>query len=439
MLHRFICMICALALALCAPALAEEVRSAGIEGISIVQQDGLWGYRLENGAWLVEPVFTGAWKFVNGYAVVKAPGDESAKSLFGLIDTSGALVLPLEFDWIDDAMEDGTVEAELRGEDCFYVLLPEGARRIAAVDSDLSDFDLKDYAPFEGKYVTKLGEEPEWHLRSCPEGELPRLDGATALFPAYSAIVEAVYPDTVRFETLFGFPDDSAESAIKCSTTDGAYRALIKGEADVIFCAGPSDAQIEAADEAGVEFELTPIGRDAFVFIVNMENPLEDISVPQVRQVYSGEITQWDQLGVQGIGEIVAYQRPEGSGSQTTMKRIMGDIPLMKAPGERIEDSMSSIVETIALNYRNLPNAIGYSFRFYCTEMMDTDVKLLSIDGVAPTIENIRDGSYPFATTGYAVTRRGETNPHVRELLAWLTSAQGQSLIERCGYVGYTG
>ena len=436
MLRRIICAVCALLL--CAPALAEKTRSAGIEGVTIVDQDdGHSGYRLDSGEWLVEPIYTGASAFVNGYAVVTMQIDETAYSHFGLIDTSGALVLPLEYDWIDDVREDGTVEVNLNDEDFFYALMPEGPRRVAAVESDLGAFDLVPYAPFVGEWVTKLGEEPEWNLRSCPEDELPRLDGATALFPAYSAVVEAVYPDTVRLETFFRLSNDGSESVIKCSTTEGAYDALIEGDADVIFCAGPSDAQLQAAKEAGVEFELTPIGRDAFVFIVNRENPLDGISVAQIRQVYGGEITRWDQLGVQGLGEIMAYQRPEGSGSQTTMERIMGDSPLMEAPSERIEDSMSAIVETVALNYRNLPNAIGYSFRVFCVEMMDADVKLLSIDGVEPTPENIRNGSYPFATTGYAITRRGETNPRVGELLTWLTSEQGQSLIEKCGYVAY--
>lgn len=203
-----------------------------------------------------------------------------------------------------------------------------------------------------------------------------------------------------------------------------------------IFCAGPSDAQIEAARQAGVEFELTPFGREAFVFVVNADNPLENLSVEQVREIYGGQITRWDELGVPGLGEIVAYQRPKDSGSQTALERLMGDVPIMDAPEGYVPDDMGAILDVI--EYRNLPNAIGYSFRFFCTDMMGSEVKLLSLNGISPTVENIRSGAYPQITTLYAITRKGDPNPNIRALLNWITSAQGQELVEKSGYVGYT-
>jgi len=169
------------------------------------------------------------------------------------------------------------------------------------------------------------------------------------------------------------------------------------------------------------------------VFIVNKDNPLEGIGVDQIRQVYSGAVTQWDELGVDGIGEIVAYQRPADSGSQTALERLMGDVPIMD-PLENMEYFMDGVIEVVE-EYRNWPNAIGYTFRFFCTEMIGSDVKLLAMDGVAPTVENIRNGSYPICSTLYAVTRKGEENPNVRILLDWVTGAQGAELVEKSGYV----
>ena len=112
----------------------------------------------------------------------------------------------------------------------------------------------------------------------------------------------------------------------------------------------------------------------------------------------------------------------------------MDGMPLMDAPQERIADGMGDILETV--EYRNLPNALGYTFRFFCTEMMKSEVKLLAIDGVEPTVENIRNGSYPLTSTLYAIRLRSNTeNPNVNALWEWLRGEQAAQLIEKSGYV----
>ena len=168
--------------------------------------------------------------------------------------------------------------------------------------------------------------------------------------------------------------------------------------------------------------------------IVNPENPVESLSLEQLRGIYSGSITRWNELGAPGLGEILAYQRSEGSGSQTALERfVMGDTPLMPAETENVLDSMGGIVELVS-SYKNHRNAIGYSFRFYCTGLMrDFDVKLLAVNGVAPTVENIENGSYPLASSFYAVTR-ADADENTLALLAWICGEQGQALVEKTGY-----
>ena len=208
----------------------------------------------------------------------------------------------------------------------------------------------------------------------------------------------------------------------------------MKGDTDLILCAGPSESQVADAAELGVEFELTCIGYEAFVFIVNAENPLESITVDEIKGIYSGKITEWDELGVKDIGNIIAYQRNKNSGSQSTLEKLMGDTPLMEAPSMWVSDGMEDILTTI--EYRNYPNAISFTFRFFCRDMIGSGVKMLAIDGIEPTEENIRNGSYPLNTAIYAVTVKGETNPNVRIMLDWITGPQGQELVEKSGYVG---
>jgi phosphate transport system substrate-binding protein len=221
---------------------------------------------------------------------------------------------------------------------------------------------------------------------------------------------------------------------VSCSTTTNAYRSIVDGRSDIIFVAGPSEEQEAYAKEHGVELIYTPIGREAFVFFVHPDNPISGLTIEDLRSIYSGETTRWDQLGVKNLGKILAYQRDEGSGSQTALERfVMKDTPLMPATVDTGIDGMGGIVESVSA-YKNHRNAIGFSFRFYCTALMkDFDVKLLSINGIAPTVENIENGTYPLASSFYAVTR-SDADAETLALVEWICGPQGQKLIEETGY-----
>jgi phosphate transport system substrate-binding protein len=318
---------------------------------------------------------------------------------------------------------------------------------------------LPDYAPF-GNYwyedgvltyhetlVAKLGEESALKLY----GELPRLDGATALYPLYSAFTRATYPEP---EPEIGTPEyypygdyrerdsDYAKSLlVVCSRTAVAFENLIDGYADVIFLMGISDEQRALATERGLELVLTPIGREAFVFFVNNRNSASNLSAGNIRRIYSGEVTNWKEVG--GSNDVIrAYQRPDESGSQTMLKQIMGDAPLVPAPQDEILSTMMGMYEKVA-EYRNYRNALGYSFLYYIRDMIgENKVKFLSVDGIAPLPENIRSGEYPFSIDFYAITvrRDGEyLNPqrtdNIDKLLGWVLSSQGQYLVDATGYI----
>lgn len=134
--------------------------------------------------------------------------------------------------------------------------------------------------------------------------------------------------------------------------------------------------------------------------------------------------------------EIAAFQRNEGSGSQSMLERFMGDTPIMEAPTEMVTDLMSGIIEKVS-NYRSKSNSIGFSFRYYVEGIIQNpDIKMLSVDGVAPTAENIKNGRYPIVTPIYAVTYEENDNKNVDKLLEWILSEEGQYIIEETGYVG---
>ena len=131
---------------------------------------------------------------------------------------------------------------------------------------------------------------------------------------------------------------------------------------------------------------------------------------------------------------IRAFQRPEDSGSQTALQHFMGDVPIMDPPVEDIASLMGTIIDQVS-DYKNYNNAIGYTFRYYSTEMTENNkIRLLSVNGVEPTKETIRSGEYPITNELYAVTA-GSDNPHIEEFIEWILSEQGQEIIEKTGYI----
>jgi len=299
---------------------------------------------------------------------------------------------------------------------------------------------LSDYRPFGGKKTTALPEPATMRFTEEQAASFT-MDGATALYPVYAAFVQAVYPEGEYNWFSLDIYDDATAL---CNGTTEAYERLINGETDVIFVAEPSVQQQYAAENAGMQLHLTPIGREAFVFFVNSKNPVTGLTFEQVAGIYSGEITSWKDVGG-SWQSIRAYQRPEGSGSQTGLQKLMrmADKPIMEPRMEDVAGGMGDIITRVAA-YRNHRNAIGYTYRFYANEMVANDqIRLLSLNGVTPTKETIRDGSYPMASFFYAVTASPigepapeETNAALGAFLDWCRSPQGQWLVEAVGYVG---
>jgi phosphate transport system substrate-binding protein len=231
--------------------------------------------------------------------------------------------------------------------------------------------NLSEYEPFDKN--TKAVKLPETCTLKIADS-LPLIDGATAMYPLYAAFVQATYPEKE-------YPVNKSE--VGCGTTPEAYNNLISGKADLIFCAKPSDAQIKQAADAGKTFKLTPIGREAFVFFVNKENTVKELTVQQIKEIYSGKISNWKDVGRQN-DDIKAYQRPKNSGSQTMLEQIMGNTSLIQPLESERAGGMGDIINYTA-DYKNYKNAIGYSFLFFATEMVgNNQIELLKVNCVYP-------------------------------------------------------
>ena len=263
----------------------------------------------------------------------------------------------------------------------------------------------------------------------------PALDGSTANIPLASLLLQR----------LAGVPKAQADN-ITFSTTPDAYMNLACGAGAapnlVVLAYEPAEETKEqikpgvAGSDCG-KLEYHSIGRDALVFLANDKNTVTSLTTDQYKKVYAGAITNWSKLG--GANEkIVAYQRPESSGSQALMRKfVMGKTAMAKAPQDLVSAEMSGLIDDVA-SYNNQGNALGYSVYYYAKEMYATPgIKLLGADGVQPSSDTIADGSYPYVNDFYAVIRADEPKDSAaRKVVAWLESPDGQQTVVDAGYVG---
>lgn len=304
-----------------------------------------------------------------------------------------------------------------------YVFITRRLRNNFSGASQLRMIDVGRYLPFEEG--SDLAGTPS-SLTFTEEDDLPVLDGAAALVPVYASVIDSCYPEGCVTYEGGAFSDDNYygenfadDSVMQYQNTIRGFNAVVDGSVDLFFSAHPNAEQMQYAADNGVELEIVPVGLEAFVFFVNNDNPVEGLTADQIRAIYRNEITNWSEVG--GPDRMInPVTRVSGSGSQTMMDRFM-------------DNDMLTRRHPLAI----FGGSIGYSFRFYLSGIVDNDnVRMLSVNGVFPDAENIRNGSYPLTADFYVIYRKDNDNPNVRRLVEWLLSQEGQDLIEACGYVG---
>lgn len=162
---------------------------------------------------------------------------------------------------------------------------------------------------------------------------------------------------------------------------------------------------------------------------------MDSLTLDQIRDIYSGAITNWSEVG--GYDEeIIPYVRSKNSGSQTAMENmVMQGIPMITHPDTRVQIAMEmgGLIDSIA-TYQNSSKSIGYSFNYYLRNLYkNEDIKVLNIDGISPDNENLINGTYPLSSGYYAVTVKGR-DQKAEEIKEYLLSDEGQEMIELAGY-----
>lgn len=269
---------------------------------------------------------------------------------------------------------------------------------------------------------------PEKQSFKFTEENYPKMGGSLANQPLGEAVTA----------TVLGIDREKAADLItfEGSTTDN-YKQIVDGKFDILLAYEPSEEAKKYITDSGKELEMTPIGSDALVFICSNKNKADNLTTQQIKDIYSGKITSWKDVG----GEdqpIIAYQRNKDSGSQTLFDKLinLGD-DLMDAPTERRIQSMYGLLEAVA-DYDNSDNALGYTVFYYLSNMekgkLETS-KILKVDGVSPNNETIGSGEYPFTNDFYVVIRKDAAKDSPERILYnWICSQQGKELAEKENY-----
>ena len=251
----------------------------------------------------------------------------------------------------------------------------------------------------------------------------PHFDGSLACVPLIEKLASKIT----------GCTEEQAEGILSdFSNTNPCYQYLALGKRDILIAYEPAEETVNGIENWS-DLQLEPIGKDGLVFIVNKDNPVESLTSQQLYDIYTGKITNWKEVG--GADERIAvFRRPEQSGSQTLMRKLlMGDADMEIGESEEVS-GMEGIIKRLK-DYDNSANAIGYSVYYYASAMFDQpDLKFLEVDGIAPSDESIGSDTYPFVNAFYCVTRKDSPEDAVN-IRNWLCSEEGQDFIKECGYV----
>ena len=316
--------------------------------------------------------------------------------------------------------------------------------------SGYSSTDFKGYHVYDGEKLVSLNHKASLWIEE--EKDMPVMDGAEACYPVYTAVAKAIYKDIDKIETkaktefkkwLQNDDYDAPEKPwyydykngkiVSFSNTVHGYDRLIDGDVDLFFGARPSEDEKYYAAEDNKQIISIPIGSEAFVFFVEEDNPVDNLTSDQVRKIYHGDITNWKEVG--GKDEkIVAFQRPEESGSQVMMKYFMGDVSLKEPDTLEYVDAMEGVISEVK-QYNNEAGAMGYTFRYFLVGLQqEKGVKILCIDGVFPSRKHIADGTYPIIGSLMCAKIKGNKNPKVDRVIDFLRSKDGQYIITETGY-----
>ena len=303
---------------------------------------------------------------------------------------------------------------------------------LSACDGNVGDIgDIGDIVvPPPVESSPPVQQEPPRHIEEFvfTRENFPRMDGSTSTAPLAQAAACV----------LLGEPREAVEKLAEFNRTTQSFRNLAAGLCDILIVSEPAPEVFVELAAQGFELDMAPIALDALVFVVNAGNPIESLTLDQLRKIYTGKITNWSEVGGDDV-DIVAYQRNAEAGSQVLMEKLVMDgVDMADAPTQSFGTAfgMGELITAIK-GFDGSASAIGYTVFYYAEDMrMAEGLKIIAVDGVKPGPETIRSGEYPFLNPYYVVIGALEPDDSpARIMYNWLLSDEGQGLVRHEGYV----
>ena len=233
-------------------------------------------------------------------------------------------------------------------------------------------------------------------------------DGSTSMEKVIGSLGEA-------------FQNETGNSFTYNPTGSGSgIQAVKEGRCDI----GLSSRDLKEGEKAD-GLNATVLAYDGIAIIVNPENPVSDLDVETIAKIYTGEITNWSEVGGNDA-EIVLVGREAGSGTRDGFESITDTEDTCKYRQELT--STGDVITTVSQN----PDAIGYA----SVASVKESVKALSVNGVVATNETIKDGSYVVQRPFVLVTKAdAELNKTAQAFYDYITSANANEIILSAGVV----
>jgi phosphate transport system substrate-binding protein len=219
-------------------------------------------------------------------------------------------------------------------------------------------------------------------------------------------------------------PGTTFDIAAEGSTTGIA--AIIDGTADIgMSSRRAKSSEVGAASAKGKHMKPTVVAYDGMAVIVNAKSPVKSLTKKQVEQIFTGDVTDWSAVGG-SAGKISVYTRNTSSGTYSDWKELA-----MKkrdyAPGSQKMAGNEQIAAEVGKN----PNGVGYVGLAYTKA---GGVKVVPVDGVAPSQQTVLAKTYPYARPTFYYTN-GEPSGAAKQFLDYTTGPAGQKIVAQVGFV----
>jgi phosphate transport system substrate-binding protein len=203
---------------------------------------------------------------------------------------------------------------------------------------------------------------------------------------------------------------------VKINVQGGGSGLGIRSVSQNIIDIGTSSKALKQEEKSGLKEYI--IGKEGIDVVVNLKNPVNSLTSSQLKDIFSGKIKNWKDVGGPDAA-INVVQREDGSGTRGAFEKlVMGKIKV------RSDAIVQTSTESVKLTVKQDPNAIGYVSLAH----MSDDVKALNVDGIIPSEATIMDGSYKLQTPFIFLTN-GEPEGVVKDFLNWISSPEGQKII----------